>query len=396
MSKILIVDDDAISRRLLKEMLTKGNKGYSVMEAGSGKAAIEVLGKDVPDIILLDAMMPEMDGFETCKVLKADERYKFIPIIFLTVLEKTDDMVKAFRSGADDYIRKPVNAEEVAARVTVHLRIKTAEETEKKLAVASATAAAEKKKSGELERAYGELKMTQAQLVQAEKLSGIGRLAAGVAHELNTPLTGLLGLLRAYRETVKEGTREYGNLDLMLDASEHMARIVNGLTIFARKSKDEFTVLNLNEVIESILSFSSHQLTAKDIKISRHYADDLQKIRGDKGQLQQVVLNIVMNARDAMPEGGEFIVKTRNSESGDLVIAEFIDTGSGVKKEDMSRMFEPFFTTKEEGKGVGLGLSIAHGIMKRHRGTITAENQPTEGTKFTIAFVVRGKDEAGI
>lgn len=391
MSKILIVDDDAISRRLLREMLTKDNKGYSITEAGSGKAALETVGKDAPDIILLDAMMPEMDGFEACKTLKADKKHRSIPIIFLTVLGKTEDMVKAFRVGAADYIRKPVNAEEVAARVTVHLRIKKTEEIEKELAIASATAAAEKKRSGELEKAYRELKKTQAQLAQAEKLSGIGRLAAGVAHEMNTPLTGLLGLLRVYVKTVKEGTKERENMTLMLDASEHMAKIVKGLTAFARKSKGEFTKLSLNEVIESTLSFSSYQLTTGNIKISKYYADDLQNIWGDKGQLQQVVLNIITNACDAMPGGGEFIIKTRNSENGDLVIAEFSDTGYGIKKDDLARAFEPFFTTKKAGKGIGIGLSIVHGIVRNHRGMITVENRPVGGAKFTIAFVVRGE-----
>ncbi len=229
-----------------------------------------------------------------------------------------------------------------------------------------------------------ELKKLQLQLIQAEKLVGVGQLAAGVAHELNTPLAGLLGLLRVYKKGVSQDSQADKDLNLMVDAAEHMAHVVRDLTAFARQSKSEFEELDLNDVIESTLSFSSRQLIVKNIKMTKKYTSNLLKILGDKSQLQQVVLNMITNARDAIIDGGEFTIKTRNSKQGGKVVMEFIDTGIGIKKENISRIFDPFFTTKKPGKGAGLGLSVAHGIIKAHGAEIMLETHLERGTKFKI------------
>jgi two-component system NtrC family sensor kinase len=258
-------------------------------------------------------------------------------------------------------------------------------ERERMLAMeASKSAEAAKKRAEELYNAYQELKKTQAQLLQAEKLSSIGRLGAGVAHELNSPLTGLLSLLRSYRKESKEGSREHEDFTDMVLAGEHMAKIISDLNSFARISKEELANLSFKDVIESTLSFSEHPLIQKNIKIIKEYAPDLAKVRGDKGKLQQVVLNLLTNAYDAMSNGGSLTIKTRNAENGGQVIVEFIDTGIGIRQEDLLRVFEPFFTTKEPGKGTGLGLYISHGIIETHGGKISVESRVGEGAKFTI------------
>ncbi len=421
-SRILVVEDEPIVAKDIQQTLMES--GYEVVKiVSTGEDAIREVQNRNPDLVLMDIVLGgEMDGVEAAGQIHS--RYN-IPVVYLTAYADKETLRRAKITGSYGYIVKPyqkrdleITLETTLYRAEMENRLrkkeeeirklntasisnlqkeiterKKAEGREKELAVASAIAAAEKKRAGELESAYEKLKSAQAQLVQAEKLSGIGRLAAGVAHELNTPLAGLLGLLRTYKKTVKESTREHKELILMLDATEHMAGIVRGLTAFARQPKGEFAELSLNDVIESTLSFSSRQLTAGGIKISKYYADDLQKIQGDKGQLQQVVLNMITNARDAMAEGGEFAIKTRNSEDGNMVIAEFTDTGSGIKEEDLPSIFEPFFTTKQIGKGIGLGLSVAHGIMKGHNGEIFVENRPEKGAKFTIAFLVQGGED---
>jgi two-component system NtrC family sensor kinase len=239
----------------------------------------------------------------------------------------------------------------------------------------------------DLKKAYDKLKNTQAQLVQAEKLSGIGRLASGVAHELNSPLTGLLALLRSYIRDRKKGSKEYKEAEAMLKASEHMADIVSDLTSFAREPKGgEISDLDLREVIESTLSFSRPQLVRRNIRVTELYEDGMLRVRGIGNQLRQVVLNIINNAKAAMPEGGELKISTRLSEDGSRAVMEFSDTGTGIRDDDLEKIFDPFFTTKGPGEGTGLGLSVSHGIVKAHGGDISAESEPGEGAKFTVSL----------
>ena len=246
---------------------------------------------------------------------------------------------------------------------------------------------------------------TQAQLIQADKFSTIGQLGSGVAHELNSPLDGLLTMLRIRKKRVIDDPGEYKKLSIMVDAAEQMAKIIRDFGSFSREATGDFTNIDISDVIESTLSFSDFHLMKHDIKTIKEYDDNLLAIRGEKGQLQQVVLNIITNASDAMPQGGELVIRTRNSESGDKVIIEFVDTGTGIKEGDLPKLFDPFFTTKERGKGIGLGLSISYGIVKSHSGEILAEslsgeclpydgqemgNPPKElagnGTKITLSF----------
>jgi len=240
----------------------------------------------------------------------------------------------------------------------------------------------------ELEEQISERRKTQSQLIQAEKFSAIGQLGSGVAHELNSPLDGLLTMLRIRRD--KASDDEHNKLSIMVDAAEHMAKIIRDFGSFSGKSSGKFSKIDTKDVIESTLSFSGIHLLKHDIKITRDYDNNHLDILGDKSQLQQVVLNIFTNARDAMPHGGEFVIRTRNSENSGKVIMEFIDTGVGIKEEDLPRIFDTFFTTKEQGKGIGLGLSISYGIIKSHNGEILVESPPNgqtgKGTKFTISL----------
>ena len=237
-----------------------------------------------------------------------------------------------------------------------------------------------KEKEREIERE----KEHQAQLIQTAKLSSIGLLSAGVAHELNSPLTGLLVFLKLHLEDTARDTKKHEELSVMLEATEHMAKIVSDLTAFARESKDELTKVNLNDVIESTLSFSSAQLIRNGIKITKKFSDDLLSVHASKRQLQQVVLNLIMNAKDAMLNGGELTINTYNLKDTSKIAIEFIDTGVGIRAEDIPRLFTPFFTTKEPGKGTGLGLFVSYGIIEDHQGEIKVESKINKGTKFKI------------
>ncbi len=241
-----------------------------------------------------------------------------------------------------------------------------------------------KQAEANLARAYRQLRDLKGQLIQAEKLSSLGLLAAGVAHELNSPLDGLMTMLRLSRKQNRPGSPEEERTTAMLAAAEHMARIVGDLTAFARRSEGEFQELDLNKVIDSTLSFSACHLAGRKITVIRDFAGGLEKIRGDRGQLQQVILNLVTNARDAMEPGGRLKIGTGNSPDRSEVILTVADSGAGIAPEDLERLFDPFFTTKPPGEGIGLGLSVAYGIIDGHGGAINVKSEPGRGTEFTI------------
>ncbi len=229
-----------------------------------------------------------------------------------------------------------------------------------------------------------ELEKSRDRLIQSEKLSAMGRLSASLAHEMNSPLAGILPLLKKYRGKLQKDQEAYREMTLMLNAAEHMAKIVRDFGSFARMSEVQTVRLNLNEVIKSTLSFTTNQLMKKGIRIIRQYADALLETEGDRVQLQQVVLNMVTNAGDAMPRGGTLTVKTGVSDDKSKVKMKFIDSGAGIEKENIGKIFDPFFTTKGPGKGIGLGLSISYAIIKNHKGEISVESKPGEGTTFTV------------
>ncbi len=243
------------------------------------------------------------------------------------------------------------------------------------------------------QRLADELKISEAQLIQSEKLSAMGQLAAGLAHELNSPLAGLLPMTEFYREQTEKDSKDHENMTLMLNACNHMAKIVRDFSAFSRESRGTFTGLYINKSIEEILSFSSGHLIKKGIRLTKNYAEDLPKVYGKKTELQQVYLNIINNARDAMPDGGDLIIRTGVSKDKKKVLIEFTDNGIGIKKEHYDKIFDPFFTSKKEVKGVGLGLSVSYGIIKNHNGTITVETEYMKGTKFTVLLPTQKTQE---
>lgn len=233
-----------------------------------------------------------------------------------------------------------------------------------------------------------EIKKTQDKLIKAEKLSSLGMLASGVAHEINNPLAGVLTLLRLRKKKLNKETDDYLDYLDMISACEHIAAIVTDLLSFSRDSKIKFSKLNINDAVDSSLNFILYQLIKSNIRVNKHLDPFLPFINGDKGKLQQVVVNLLSNAKDAMPDGGEITITTKISSSGKNVLLEIADTGTGIKKEHLVRIFDPFFTTKEIGRGTGLGLAVSNGIIDKHNGKIFIESEEGYGTKFIIAFPI--------
>jgi two-component system NtrC family sensor kinase len=220
------------------------------------------------------------------------------------------------------------------------------------------------------------------QVTRAEKLASIGRLAAGVAHEINNPLTGVLTFAHLLREKPSMEEQDQQDLDLIIHETTRAADIVRGLLEFARERAPLMEPLDLNDVVRRTVRLIANQKKFEHVVIAEDLRPDLPEVRGDMNQLQQVLLNLSLNACAAMPQGGTLTIRTTSADS--QVILEVRDTGCGIKEEHLDRIFEPFFTTQEPGKGTGLGLSVTYGIIEQHGGELKVHSREGEGSTFTI------------
>lgn len=225
------------------------------------------------------------------------------------------------------------------------------------------------------------------QLMQAEKLSSIGLLAAGIAHEVNTPIAGISSYTQMLLKNTPESDQRKPILEKIEKQTFRAAEIVSGLLSFSRLSGSEFKALDINQLIDDSLALLDHQLQLNHIKVESRFDDSLPPVYGNRGKMQQVFVNLFLNAQDAMPSGGELAVQTGMNES--MVIVDIYDTGTGIPEENLKRIFDPFFTTKSVGKGTGLGLAVTYGIIQEHGGRIFVDSNTGKGTHFRLKLPTR-------
>ncbi len=228
---------------------------------------------------------------------------------------------------------------------------------------------------------------TQKQIIQSEKLASLGKLAAGIAHEINNPLTGVLTYSSILLEELKD-TEHKDDLEVIVNETLRCRKIVREILNFARETRIEKERANINRVINEMLSILEKHVNFQNIAIVKDFDDAVPDMEIDINQIKQVINNLSLNASDAMSEGGTLTIRTRFDSTANAVIVEFIDTGFGISEANIGKIFDPFFTTKQTGKGTGLGLAVTYGIIKRHNGTITVKSSTGEGTTFTIVLPV--------
>ena len=243
------------------------------------------------------------------------------------------------------------------------------------------------RRSEELEKANRDLKETQAQLIQTEKLSSLGRLAAGVAHELNNPLTGIMTFSHLLLKTTKDEASR-NDLEIIVRETTRCREIIKGILDFSRETSPQPKIYNINDIITRTLSMLERQWLFHNIRLEKRLDKQLPEIWVDDNQIQQVIMNVALNAAEAMNGDGTLSVSSGLNERGDYVEVRIADTGTGILPEHLNKIFDPFFTTKDPQKGTGLGLSISYGIIQKHHGEIAVESEVGKGTTFIIKLPV--------
>ncbi|KAM3111643.1 sensor histidine kinase [Phormidesmis sp. 146-33] len=416
---ILVVDDNSTNIKVLFDVLQEAS--YRVLVAKNGESAIAKLQAVSPDLILLDVMMPGIDGFETCRRLKASEHTQTIPVIFTTALTDVADKVKGFSLGAVDYITKPFRREEVLARVQMHLKLRHLNQAlEQRVS----------ERTIELSEALTKLQDSQLQLVQSEKMSALGQLVAGVAHEINNPvgavrgnlvhagtyLQDLMQHLQLYQQQASETEIADHAAEIELDylledlpkmlksMKESVDRIQNisvSLRTFSRTDGEVKVAADLHEGLDSTLMILKHRLKASsqhpDIEVVQQYGD-LPLVSCFPGLLNQVFMNLLANAIDALEESNHDRsfddikaspnqITLHTEANHHQVKISIHDNGIGMTDDVKQKIFDYLFTTKPIGKGTGIGLAIAHQIIvEKHQGTLEVRSELGQGSTFIITI----------
>jgi two-component system, cell cycle sensor histidine kinase and response regulator CckA len=372
--RILVVDDEIRMCESLDILLS--SRGYEIQCFTDGRNALSYIHDQGCDLVLLDLMMPEMDGFTVLARIK--ESFPDVQVIIMTAQGSAEYAVAALKGGADDYLCKPFAMDELIKRIQNSLKTR--------------------RLSKENALIEGKLAMTEAQLRQAQKMEAIGTLAGGIAHDFNNILMGIQGHLSLMLFQIDAAHPFHPRLMTLEKLVESGSKLTSQLLGYARKGRYEVKPVDLNSIIEE--NVETFKRMRKDVLFIFDFATDLSLVEADTGQMEQILMNIFVNAADAMPGGGEIIVRTENKEiqtlpvlpfsmkPGRYVLLTISDMGVGMDEATRERIFEPFFTTKEMGRGTGLGLASVYGIVKGHDGYIDVESEPNKGTTFRIYFPV--------
>ena len=399
---ILLVDDTEAIRDYISIFLE--TKGFQVITAKNGKEALHLLSQHQIDLVLLDYIMPEMSGIEALSEMRTHYHFIELPIIMITGIRDDDnDIVRALQAGANDFVVKPLETNVTLARIKSHLLIKTSYEELKNTKEELKQSYEELKNiKDELNRSYVELQRTQAQLVQASKLSGLGEMAAGIAHEINNPLTIIYGFAQEQLKALEsESAPQKELLSLItteiINASRRMKNIINHMREFTHHHSDKhFFQIDPNEPVKNSLIFIERQLQNQIISLKLTLESNLPKIWANATKLESVFLNLFSNARDEFElhpiQVPEITIISKLFDSNTIQIT-FQDNANGIPENIRDKVFDPFFTTKEIGKGSGLGLSLSYSIIHEHGGTITFETELHKGTKFFITLPVDRRKE---
>jgi two-component system, cell cycle sensor histidine kinase and response regulator CckA len=459
MKTILLTEDSRTQADRIRGILE--SQGYAVEWVPSAGQALESLARGRYDLVVTDILMPGMDGFELCRAIKADPSIRHVPVVLLTALSGPADILKGLECGADGFVpklyeedlllprvrytldnagkAKPGRAEEegrtdIVFQERVHSISSTpgqvvnfllgAYEIALRMNEESARAREDlerlnarlenlveertlalREEIRERQKVHEALMRSEEQLRQAAKMEAVGQLAGGIAHDFNNLMTAVNGYSGLLLERFPQGDEAWEFLNLIRQAGEKATQLTGQLLAFGRRQMLSPRVLDINQSVDSICALLD-RLIGSHIRVERGQHPDLWKTKVDPVQIEQVLMNLMINARDAMPEGGTLTLSTANVTvppysgvtaeelaPGDYVLVSVEDTGIGMDEALKARIFEPFFSTKDRFKGSGLGLATSYGIIKQSGGHIAVQSVPGEGSRFQV-YLPRAQAEA--
>jgi len=372
--RVLLIEDNPDDVQLVREMFNNINlsgqstRAFDLYTTDSLSGSVELLTKEKIDVVLLDLFLSDSHGLETFR--RFYTQASWIPVIVLSGFYDETAADRVVRDGAQDFLIK--------------------NDLTPNLLVRSLRYAIERK------HIQDEKDKIQTQLLQAQKMEAIGILTGGIAHDFNNLITAVRGCADMAIQNLDQTSPLYREIKEIQLASQKAAGLTRQMLIFSRKHPVKFEFINMNQLVEDMLKMLHHMI-GEDIEIHTNLEPDLWTITADQSTLEQIVMNLTVNARDAMPDGGKLIIRTDNvelneencrfmpeSKPGIYVRLAITDTGIGMDEKTLQRIYEPFFSTKGRGKGTGLGLSVVYGIVKEHKGWISIESQPGQGTTFRI------------
>ena len=390
-ARILIIDDDVGMICLLQNVLNRtGFANHTSLT--DAREAIQRILEWLPDLILLDLNMPNVSGFDVLHELRTNLLPNaFLPVLVVTGESDPKTKRKSLAAGATDFLQKPFDITELLMRIRNLLRTRLLHLELQKQNIVLEQKVSER--TAELSSALTELKQTQNQIVQQERLRAFGEMAGGVVHDFNNSLVSIIGysdLLLNNPDILADRSITVGHLKTMNTAGRDAAQVVSRLRNFyrSRESEDIFAAVDLNEVIEQSVSLTQPKWKTQALTSGRKIEveldlEKLSPVSGNPAELREALTNLIFNAVDAMPAGGTVTLRSRAEDNA--VLFEISDTGTGMSEDVRTRCLEPFFSTKGD-KGTGLGLSMVFGIIKRHNGTLDIESVVDRGSTFRIRF----------
>jgi signal transduction histidine kinase len=375
--RVLIADDEPDMLDFLKRQFSTE---FQVIEAIDGQQAIDKAMQFLPDVIVCDMMMPQKDGLEVCRDLRQRTSTQTIPILLLTARADDETKLTVLSAGANDFVSKPFSTTELRVRLKNLLEsYRLQQELSRKNQILEAT--------------LEQLKETEAQLVQSEKLVSLGRMSAGLIHEINNPLnfakTALYVLRTMAKPRAENEKTEFQ--ETLRDVEEGITRVINivsDLRTFTQPNLTQFEKIPVEEVISSALRLLSNQWQNR-VRVEKEIAND-QTIRGNRNLITHVLLNLLQNALYALERKtccetvATIWIRSFRQNGEDVIVVR--DNGEGIGPEDLNKVFDPFFTTKDVGDGMGLGLSICYRIMKQHGGRVQVQSERGRYSEFTLYF----------
>jgi C4-dicarboxylate-specific signal transduction histidine kinase len=378
--RILVADDERLNRELLEAILRP--QGYDVSQVCDGAAALEVVAARGADLLLLDVMMPGLDGIETCARIRGELGQTHLPIVVITALSDRAVRIRAMQVGADDFLSKPVDEIELSIRVKNLLTVKAYHEIRER----------------QCELVEDELEKTRAQLLRAERLATLGTLAAGVGHELANAAAVFGSALSMVRENVAQGLApDPEDLQALQSVGDHIRTHASQLLALGRPGPDYAQEIDMREVIRATLAVMRTTGRTKYIEVVADLPESPVPVLASRTRLEQVLVNLVSNAADAL-EGVKGRPKRirvhlgHEAESG-TVRCEVQDTGTGIPEAHLASLFEPYFTTKSPERGTGLGLAVVRQILTALGGDISVASREGEGSVFTFEIPSEQKPE---